>query len=908
MSKPRRALHFLRPLLCLLLISSSLFTSPSVFAHRQIYTDLFNLGATPPTQSQKTVSVANLSGSFILTLQNGATNGGQRISSGSVELNGTVILGPTQLTSQAGALQVAVTLQASNTLKVTLNSGASNAFVIISLLQHLTDTTPPTLTLTQPSSGQVFTTSPITVSGAATDNLSGIKDLWVNGVLTPLVNGAFTTSLSLTTASTRVSLYAKDYEGNLGTTYTDVFLDSVPPTINIQSPADGAIVTTSTLSVSAVAYDDVGFPSVTLNGQPAVRDGDLVSATVTLTPGANTITLIATDGVGRQTTVTRTVTYDAGPQPPPDPATVAPPVDATVASILSETTKFLYSGSSPIQTGVAQGAIQPLRAAVLRGKVLNRDNTPLSGVKITVFNHPELGQTLSRTDGMFDLAVNGGGLVTLNYEKTGYLPVQRQTNTPWQDYVVLDDVVMIPLDSQVTPINLSATTPIQVAQGSPVTDSSGMRRATLLFSQGTTATTAGGTVLTNLNIRATEYTVGANGPKTMPGPLPPSSGYTYAVELTADEALGQSITFSKPVYTYVENFLNFPIGGIVPVGYYDRTKAAWIPSANGKVIKILSITAGMADLDTNGDGLPDDAATLTALGVTDAERQKLATLYLPNQSLWRVPITHFSPWDCNWPYGPPPDARAPQSKLKKIKEDCPDKKQGSIIECQNQTLGERVAITAIPYTLNYRSDRVPGRKTEYSLDIPLSGASIPGSLKRIDLEIEVAGRQFTQSFTAAPNQKYSFTWDGKDAYGRTLQGDQPALVRIGYVYDAVYQSPAQLVQSFAAFSGIPITVSRARQEITLWQASQSTLGVWNGARRSGIGGWSLDNHHAYDPTGRVLYLGSGERRSAITSSIITTVAGNGTGVFSGDDGPAVQAGLASSVAVAVAADGSVYIA
>jgi len=366
MSKPHRGLPILRPLLCLLLVSLGLLTSPTVFAHRPIYTDTYTLGSTPPTQSQQTVAVANLSGSFILTLQNGTTNGSQRISSGTIELNGTVILGPTQLTSQASTLQVAVTLQASNTLKVTLNSGATNAFVVISLLQHLTDTTPPTLTLTQPSSGQVFTASPITVSGTATDNLSGIKDFWVNGVLTPLVNGTFTAQLSLTSGSNRVSIYAKDYEGNLGTTYSDVFLDSVPPTVNIQSPASGALVTTPTLSVSAVAYDDVGVPTVTINGQPAVRNGDLVSATVTLTPGVNTITIIATDGVGRQTTVTRSVTYDA-----PLQVSITNPLPGAVLD--SDTTLVSGTFNGPPNTGVTVNGV----VAETSGTNFYANNVPL---------------------------------------------------------------------------------------------------------------------------------------------------------------------------------------------------------------------------------------------------------------------------------------------------------------------------------------------------------------------------------------------------------------------------------------------------------------------------------------------------------------------------------------------------
>ncbi len=592
---------------------------------------------------------------------------------------------------------------------------------------------------------------------------------------------------------------------------------------------------------------------------------------------------------------------------PPDPATIAPPLDQTVATNLATATSFLYTGTNPIQTGVAPGIINPKRAALLRGKVLARDNTPLTGVKITVLNHPELGQTLSRADGMFDLAVNGGGVLTVSYEKTGYLPVQRQLNTPWQDYKHLPNVVMIQLDSQVTPIDLNAATPIQVARGSSVTDSDGTRRATLLFSQGTTATVDGRT-LTSLNIRATEYTIGSNGPQAMPAALPPSSGYTYAVELSADEAPGQEVRFSKPVIKYVENFLDFPVGGIVPVGYYDRVKAAWIPSDNGRVIKILSIdSSSMAELDTDGDNAADNAATLEALGVTDTERQQLATLYAAGQSLWRVPITHFSPWDCNWPYGPPTGAVPPQMSISQVdpKLDDPVCQGGSIIECQNQVLGESIGITGTPFSLNYRSDRVPGRKAAYTLNIPLSGATLPASLKRIALEISIAGRLFTESLSATINQNYTFTWDGKDAFGRSIQGGVPANVRIGYVYQAIYQTPAQLDQSFAALSGIPMTGDRGREEVTLWQETSSFLGTLE----SPVGRWSLNPHHSYVPTTKVLYMGNGTRHGAqaTQNSIITTIAG-GTPGFGGDGGPATMAQLASPLGSAVGPDGSLYIA
>ena len=93
---------------------------------------------------------------------------------------------------------------------------------------------------------------------------------------------------------------------------------------------------------------------------------------------------------------------------------------------IATATEFLYSGSSPIQTGVAQGTIEPDRVAVVRGLVRDRADGPLSGVLVHVLDHPELGQTRTRADGMYDLAVNGGGLITLVFERDGYLSAHRQ--------------------------------------------------------------------------------------------------------------------------------------------------------------------------------------------------------------------------------------------------------------------------------------------------------------------------------------------------------------------------------------------------------------------------------------------------------------------------------------------------
>jgi RHS repeat-associated protein len=601
---------------------------------------------------------------------------------------------------------------------------------------------------------------------------------------------------------------------------------------------------------------------------------------------------------------------------PPDPVTVAPPLDPTVVTSLSDATSFLYSGSNPIQTGVAPGTIDSKRAAVLRGKVLDRDNNPLYGVVISILDHPEYGQTFSRLDGMFDLAVNGGGLLTVNYNLLGYMNAQRQVQVPWEDYARLPDTVLIKVDPLVTKINL--TEPNQVARGSVVTDGNGTRQSTLLFSQGTTGQMVlpdGSTQdLSSFSVRATEYSVGPNGPHAMPAELPSGMGYTYCVEFTVDEALTSGATnvlFNQPVYHYVENFINFPVGGIVPVGYYDRQKGQWIASQNGRVIKILGITNGYADLDIDGDGTADNSDTLASLGITEVERTQLASLYAPGTSLWRVPIPHFTIYDYNWQYGPPPNATyPPPPPPQKSKPDCPDKNCGSIIENQSQILGEAVSITGTPFFLHYQSDQVPGRKESFTRQIKLSGDTLPVSLKKIRLVTDIAGHHTDQLFLPSPNVIYPFEWDGTNGYGQRVYGDQPLYVSVGYVYQGVYQQPAQLQQTFGQYPGPPITFVNSLQEITLWTTWKDTLNFPDARVQGTFGGWFINALHRYDPGSQTLYLGDGGRRHLnailLNNGAIYTGAGGGS-FFCSEDIPATLATFLTIPSVAPDDQGNTYL-
>jgi RHS repeat-associated protein len=597
------------------------------------------------------------------------------------------------------------------------------------------------------------------------------------------------------------------------------------------------------------------------------------------------------------------------------------PIDPISPTSLASSTAFLYSGSDAVQKGVAPGTIDPVTVAVLRGSVKTRDGTPISGIRVTIGQHPEFGETRTRENGVFDIAVNGGGELTLVFERRGYLRVERRAFAAWQDYTVLPDVVMTALDPVVTTIDLPSSLP-QIAIGSEINDEDGRRQPMLLVPSGVSASMAGPDVsvpLNRLSVRLTEYTVGLNGPAAMPAPLPANSGYTYAVELSADEAIAANVVkvyFSKPLYFYVDNFLNLAVGASAPTGTIDQIRtldngtSTWEASASGRVVKVLAVINGMAELAVDGSGLPATAGALLALGVTDEERAQLARSFEPGKTLWRIPIAHFSSWDINLPYGYPhgieyPHPDAPQ---KEECDECNDQESGSIIECENQVLGQEIQVAGTPFSLAYRSRESDGDKRPQTVSVPL-GAISPAAralLKGVEVKLSIAGQivEHDYSATSYPTDgtPLAFSWNGIDAYGRQVQGAQRATVTVGYKYPIFYRSQADLDIIFGEWATPPASiVSRQAATVTLLSDASNTSGIRGephlvlGSSRTPIGelgGWTLSAHHVYDPQSRVIYRGDGTLQTADdVKQVVRVIGGDGHYVSDVDpasSGPALQ--------------------
>lgn len=748
------------------------------------------------------------------------------------------------------------------------------------------------------------------------------------------------------------SLTASDInDPSITGTQSGIFvIDATPPTWPSGSMLSAAATSTTTAHLEwTAATDNVG-----VTAYRVYKDGVLnqtvssLSADVTgLVMGTTSYFQVqAGDAAGNWTADGPTAS--ATPVPP-DPVLLAPALDTTVATTIGSATSFLYTGPNAIQTGVSPGTITATRAAVLRGLVRDRASQPLLGVKVSVLNHSEFGQTWSRADGKFDLAVNGGAMLTLKFERSDLLPVQRQVTPSWQDFTPIDDVVMIEYDQVVTLLS-SGSAAAQVARASVSADEIGSRQATMFIPPGTTATLVmpdnSTQSLSTFHFRATEYTVGADGPRAMPGPLPRTSVYTYALAFTVDEALAAGadhVQFSQPVFGYVENFLSWPVGTIVPNGTYDRKNSRWVPESNGQVIQILSVANGSAELDTDGDGQPDTPAQLAALSISSAELVDLAALYQTGQTLWRVPMLHFSDqdWNCpgmGLPLGTqPPDQVVIRPSSPQI--ECP----GCRIDAANQALGEDVAITGTPYGLHYQSDHVAGRRAAYRMNLVIPPAMLlsqppnmmaclpnrtpncqasgsPPILVPLSYTVDIAGKTYSQTNSDTTNPlPWAFEWDGTDRYGRTLQGQQTGTITACYHPPGVwYANPGLAAASFAqpSISGALLSWRWTGDNSAVYDVcsapSKIKLGTWNVASEA-LGGWTLSEHHALDVANKTVYRGDGRTQRAddlmryVANSVFGTGMGGGSCSYIPPDGlPASTFTIGTVNGFAVGPDGTIY--
>jgi RHS repeat-associated protein len=744
-----------------------------------------------------------------------------------------------------------------------------------------------------------------------------------------LVVGAITTEHSETVPEGSV------ISQNPAATTSVVENSFVDLTISLGSANQPPLVSFSASPSSIAKGESSTLTWSSLRGESAHIDNDIgavsVGGTILVSPESTTTYTLTVTGPAGSADARVTVQVTGNPEPQPEGSygeqyeDLVPP-DATVDQY------------------------DPERFSLITGLVHDINQLPLPEVTITLHSYAEYGSATTDDQGRFSIPVEGGGTFTVVFQKQGLISAQRKIYVPWNDNAIAETVVMIAEDPVATTLTFDGNADTVVTHKSEdVIDESGTRAVTMVFSGDNKAYLVdeqGNDVqeLTTITTRATEYQI----PEAMPAKLPPNSAFTFCAELSVDGA--QRVRFDKPVLTYIDNFLGFPIGTIVPVGYYDRDRAIWVPSDNGVVVKLMDTDndSFVDALDVDGDDEPDDLDSDGSF-IDEVKGLDDPLKYAPGSTFWRFAVTHFTPWDCNWPYGPPDDAIAP-NPLGQVTADlaleeplpCPVV-GSSYVDARSRIYHEDIPIPGTDITLHYSGNRVVGYKV--AINVPASGDTVPDSLQEIIVNLEVGGKTLTQHLAPNTNQNAAFSWDGLDHMGRKVEGPITAHVNIGFVYEAFYYQPGLFAMSFAQ-AGEEVTSIRARQQVVSWKRNEVVIH----SAPKGIGtlaeGWSLSNHHLLFPEDpHTLFMGDGKMskntapmvktvrardgslaqglvtdsdgaiywsdynqiKKLDASGTVTVVAGTGTYGFSGDGGLATEAQLDNPTSICFDHIGNLYI-
>ncbi len=250
-----------------------------------------------------------------------------------------------------------VTIKAEDTAGNITTKDATDSMLGGSLRLTVKKNVAPVISITSPTASALTTNNKPVISWTVTDDDSGVDPATikltvdstvVTSGITKTASGkgftcSYTPSSALADGSHTIKTDASDYDGNAAVQKSVTLkIDTVPPTLNVTAPANNLITNQAACTVTGNTNDVTSSPvtvTVKLNSSAAVEvtvnsDGTFSKA-LSLAEGANTITIVAKDGAGKTTTVTRAVTLDTAAPVISEVSLVPNPVDAGKTFIIS---------------------------------------------------------------------------------------------------------------------------------------------------------------------------------------------------------------------------------------------------------------------------------------------------------------------------------------------------------------------------------------------------------------------------------------------------------------------------------------------------------------------------------------------------------------------------------------------
>ncbi len=232
------------------------------------------------------------------------------------------------------------------------------------------DTTAPLLTVSTLPDGSWTGNSTLNVSGTASDNGSGLKDVTINGSPVTVTDGAFSGVVVLSAGANVITVIATDNADNATSDTRTINYDSTVPVIVIQEPADNTKTNIQTIAASGYVNANSTVTGVMNNSLPVSfsfnpADGTF-STSVTLSYGTNTIEVTAENLAHTTASQTRTVTYDnlspalSVTQPPQDISTnqADMTIQGEVTDLTIPTVSISIDGGAPESLSVTSGQFE----------------------------------------------------------------------------------------------------------------------------------------------------------------------------------------------------------------------------------------------------------------------------------------------------------------------------------------------------------------------------------------------------------------------------------------------------------------------------------------------------------------------------------------------------------------------
>ena len=307
------------------------------------------------------------------------------------------------------------------------------------------DTTAPIVTITRPTSTDTYTTtsSPLSLSGSASDGSSGVKEVtWNNDK-----GGSGTTSgtsywsassINLTSGENKITVTAKDNVGNTSTDTIMITYNAGKVPTAITGSATNVTVTAATLTGTVNANGastTVWFQYGTVSGSY----GNTSSSQV-VSGSSNTTVSISISSLSSNTTYYyrivasnsagtsygseasfATKTVSATPIPTTSPAPTLSPVPTPVASPSPAPTL------PPLPTPIPTLTPEPNEKGTISGYIVNKKGYPIESAKIRLkgANSKIFNKTFSDEDGFFEFTDLDADTYTITTLKKGYKTVKQ---------------------------------------------------------------------------------------------------------------------------------------------------------------------------------------------------------------------------------------------------------------------------------------------------------------------------------------------------------------------------------------------------------------------------------------------------------------------------------------------------